>query len=69
MFDRQWAALEQREISRRPERAGPGEGLAPGPDGAPAAANPGRDGTPVDGPPAFLTPPELSAGSLPRHFG
>ena len=94
MFDNRWAALEQREISRRARRAGPaatappgsrpdpgqppgtdllpqikhivvlmmenhsydnylgtlagrGEGLAPGPDGAPAAANPGRDGTPV----------------------
>jgi phospholipase C len=150
MFDDRWAALEQREISRRAQRAGPGaaaepgsrprpdlkagidllpqikhivvlmmenhsydnylgtlagrgEGLAPGPDGAAAAANPRRDGTPVrahhfgsttqvervpthaltrrdaaaesplealdlDGPPAFLKPPDLPAPSLPWHF-
>ncbi|HEY2523258.1 MAG TPA: alkaline phosphatase family protein, partial [Streptosporangiaceae bacterium] len=34
-----------------------------------AAAESPLDALELDGPPAFLTPPELSAPSLPRHFG
>jgi phospholipase C len=34
-----------------------------------AAAESPLDALDLDGPPAFLTPPELSAPSLPRHFG